>query len=1290
MAIDITLQFDDVNSERPSIDPNASALTELMQFSKSFYEDVFEDEHALTITYAYASLPGSPIGLYLPSGPGPDLRDSGGTLLIDSAVDWFLDPTPENNSEFDMEQTFWRDLTTTQRVSWYNDYASSTIPETFEAGYTGVAIDSDAMGKFDLLTVVLHELGHGLGFSGTPPTIIEAADGDIDYSPDFLFGQTLSAESASVANDDGINIWHLESDYALMSPSGPRGMRSLPSHTDLFAMAGVNGYTYLDVPRREFYGNSNWHNSRNWSGNAVPGSLDDVYVRIGTLNASLIDSDGVARNLYVSESANVDTNANRLRVSGEVIVKDDGSDIFINSGGELDAGFVWVQDGADVQMSGGTLDVDRIRIDAGARLLGSDSDITVDVALLLENDGTIWARNGVVMTFDSTRTAPWDLDGSGGGVLDANSGTLIFASGAPYQEFNGTMIAGAAQAIVFSSPLSIGTGTVELNGGDDFSPARIDGDIASSDGSFQTAGVTRLNGQFTMSRGRFDIDADGIHRFSSTKLTRIEGGDFHLQSNAEISFPGPTEFTGSPTFFLAGPLLDDGFVNLDGPTTYDGATVTIGGAAVQNGNATVSAASTINASFFDLDGATEANHMWTLNANLTVNADKVGQTISFVPNVYLGTIIVNNAKLTVNLSDDDDVWVVANTMNFVGRTGGGSNNLDGNDLGLGIDSNVDVTHNVRWHARTIMAGQININAASSLSLRGGDATLPNVLFGGTINGPGALSSAGNIRLHGHGTINAPIEFLDNSQLRADGGTLTINGPILEAGTIGTATAEGVLEVTSSWNTNVAGELNLQGGEITGASITNGTIANPGRIAGFGKLSPQQLQNDGTIAAVGGMLLIDTVQNVRLGNSFSAVVSAIDGDVRVVDALASGFLGTVDVGPSRSITFEQGWYFEGGRLNLLGGATLSEAATVAGDTQIIGAAVDVERFGSFHLHTTFNSNAVVRLPNAIDQLSLTHGADVFPLATLVGEGSLTNAFGSTITAYGMTNMSVGLYNSGVLDLEGATIQSAVVNSRFGVVTGFGTIDSPNDASRPLVNDGAIRADSEQRIELRGYVTGVGSLERVLISGTDSPGPGTAKVNRGDVQYTGTLQIEIQGTAPGSGYDQLLHSRGSGVAELGGILELHLMDGFTPARADIFEILSATSLLGAFDNVADGSRLDAIHGNGSFLVSYGAGSGAIILSDFRPPLGHGDLNLDGRVDRRDAALFVRKFGLTGATDVTDGDLDHDGKTGLVDLMILQHHLGYISESPAASGSAVPEPATILLILTGVVCFAARRRR
>ncbi|MEX0586240.1 MAG: peroxidase family protein, partial [Pirellulales bacterium] len=74
--------------------------------------------------------------------------------------------------------------------------------------------------------------------------------------------------------------------------------------------------------------------------------------------------------------------------------------------------------------------------------------------------------------------------------------------------------------------------------------------------------------------------------------------------------------------------------------------------------------------------------------------------------------------------------------------------------------------------------------------------------------------------------------------------------------------------------------------------------------------------------------------------------------------------------------------------------------------------------------------------------------------------------------------------------------------------------------------------------------------------------------------------------------------------------------------------------------------------------------------------GDIDLDGDVDRTDAAHFAQFFGKDSGSNWRLGDFDGDGRTGLADWALLQSHLN----ADAAPAAAVPEPSALLLVLAG----------
>ncbi|NEQ48475.1 MAG: PKD domain-containing protein [Leptolyngbya sp. SIOISBB] len=119
-----------------------------------------------------------------------------GTILIDNDANgtgWFIDPTPLDNSEFRIQN------------SEFNLQATA---------------DSAAYGRYDLLTTLLHELGHLAGFiSGYTAFDQHVQDGS------FTAGDITAPLSA-----DGS---HLADPYRLLSPYLAPGVRKLPSELEL-------------------------------------------------------------------------------------------------------------------------------------------------------------------------------------------------------------------------------------------------------------------------------------------------------------------------------------------------------------------------------------------------------------------------------------------------------------------------------------------------------------------------------------------------------------------------------------------------------------------------------------------------------------------------------------------------------------------------------------------------------------------------------------------------------------------------------------------------------------------------------------------------------------------------------------------------------------------------------------------------------------------------------------------------------------------------------------------------
>jgi hypothetical protein len=194
------------------------------------------------------------------------------------------------------------------------------------------------------------------------------------------------------------------------------------------------------------------------------------------------------------------------------------------------------------------------------------------------------------------------------------------------------------------------------------------------------------------------------------------------------------------------------------------------------------------------------------------------------------------------------------------------------------------------------------------------------------------------------------------------------------------------------------------------------------------------------------------------------------------------------------------------------------------------------------------------------------ADVTVASTNNGSLLLFNNSGDFLKSGGVATSTIAadFNNSGTLEIQsgslafggtllqtsgitvvtnGTTLGATLINLQGGTLAGQGTI------AAPVVNNAVISPGGSA-----GILT--------LAAGED-------------YQQTtgGTLSLELNGTSPGTQYQQFVVG---GNATLNGGLQLLLGNGFTPRAGDQFEILSSASLTGSF------SSLDAPHPPGTLWV------------------------------------------------------------------------------------------------------------
>jgi hypothetical protein len=183
---------------------------------------------------------------------------------------------------------------------------------------------------------------------------------------------------------------------------------------------------------------------------------------------------------------------------------------------------------------------------------------------------------------------------------------------------------------------------------------------------------------------------------------------------------------------------------------------------------------------------------------------------------------------------------------------------------------------------------------------------------------------------------------------------------------------------------------------------------------------------------------------------------------------------------------------------------------------------------------------------------------------------------------------------------------------------------------------------------------------------------------------SLDIEIGGTTPGTQFDRVIVAD---EATLDGTLNVTTINGFAPTLpGQLFTIMTYATHTGEFADLI-GQPSPSLPGL-FWTVTYG--DTRVLLSTSALP---GDIDLDGDVDRTDAALFTPHLGTTTSAVWTTGDFNGDHETTLADLALQQANFGATFPSPSAPSAAVPEPSAWMiatsLIATILLAFARRRR-
>ena len=164
-------------------------------------------------------------------------------------------------------------------------------------------------------------------------------------------------------------------------------------------------------------------------------------------------------------------------------------------------------------------------------------------------------------------------------------------------------------------------------------------------------------------------------------------------------------------------------------------------------------------------------------------------------------------------------------------------------------------------------------------------------------------------------------------------------------------------------------------------------------------------------------------------------------------------------------------------------------------------------------------------------------------------------------------------------------------------------------------------------------------------------------------------------PGTQFDQL---RVSGQLTLGGTLNVSLINGFAPVAGNSFDILDWSVLSGTFSSI----QLPALAGGLSWNTSQLYVTGTLSVGGLL-----GDYNNNGVVD---AADYVRWCANQGSSNVLAND-PIGGTIGTAQYNQWRARFGQTAGSGAGAvvNAAVPEPATLTLLIMAMLAMCCRRR-